>query len=507
MQFTWLDTFIVVAYLAGITFFGIKIAGKQGSTKDYFLGGRKIPWWAVCFAIVATETSTLTFISIPGLAYLTNLNFLQLTLGYFLGRAVVAWIILPSYFKGEPGTAYTFLANRFGNTMKNLASGVFMLTRLAADGVRLFATAIPLALILQNTFLAENLPAHWIYVGSIFIIAAVSLSYTYVGGLRAVVWMDVVQLFIYFTGVIAALVIVAGHLPGGLTGGIAEAAEAGKLEIFNFDFQGGLKGFFSTPYTFVASLIGGAFLSMASHGIDQLIVQRLLAAGSLKGSRKALVLTGGIIIVQFALFLFLGAMLFVFYSGADIVPDEVFPRFIIEEMPAGLSGLIIAALFAAAMSTLSSSITALGSATMYDYVIPYYGKLNSKNEIAISRLITLAWCILLMGSAVFFMQSPQTVVELALSIASFTYGGLLGTFFLGVLFKNPSLRDAVPAFLAGILVMVYVILFTSVAWTWYTLIGTAVTLATGNLLAARSYFMKQPGRAGRSSGPKADDAR
>ncbi len=482
MHFTWFDTIILIVYLTGITWFGIKIAGKQVSSKDYFLGGRKIPWWAVCFAIVATETSTLTFISIPGLAYLTNMNFLQLTLGYFIGRAIVAWVILPSYFKGELGTAYTFLANRFGNPMKNLASGIFMMTRLAADGVRLFATAIPLALILQGTFIAANLSTYWIYIGSISIIAVVSLSYTYFGGLRAVVWMDVVQLIIYFTGVIAAIIIVSGDLSGGLTGGIARASEAGKLEVFNFSFEGGLKGFFSTPYTFIASVIGGAFLSMASHGIDQLIIQRLLAAGSLAASRKALVTTGGIIIVQFALFLFLGSLLFVFYGGADIPSDEIFPRFIIEEMPSGLSGLIIAALFAAAMSTLSSSITALGSATMYDYVMPYYKKLTPVNEVAISRLITLIWCLLLVASAILFMQSSQVVVELALSIASFTYGGLLGTFFLGVFFKRPQIKHAIPAFLLGILIMIYVILFTSIAWTWYTLIGAAVTVITGLVL-------------------------
>lgn len=484
MHFTYLDTIILIAYIAGITWFGIKIAGKQASSRDYFLGGRKIPWWAVCFAIVATETSTLTFISIPGLAYLTNLNFLQLTIGYFLGRLIVALVILPSYFKGELGTAYTFLANRFGIPMKNLASGVFMLTRLAADGVRLFATAIPLALILQGTFIASNLSTDWIYIGSILIIAMVSLSYTYVGGLRAVVWMDVVQLFIYFAGAIAAIIIVSGDLSGGIAGGIAKASEAGKFELFRFSFEGGLKGFFSTPYTLIASVIGGAFLSMASHGIDQLIIQRLLAAGSLSASRKALVTTGGIIIVQFALFLFLGSMLFVFYGGASIPSDEVFPRFIIEEMPSGLTGLIIAALFAAAMSTLSSSITALGSATMYDYIVPYYKRLSPVNEIAISRFITLIWCLLLVGSAIFFMQSSRVVVELALSIASFTYGGLLGTFFLGVLFKKPGIRQAVPAFLAGIAVMIYVILFTSVAWTWYTLIGAAVTVGSGLVLTA-----------------------
>ena len=482
MNFTYLDSIVLIIYLTGITWFGIKIAGKQGSSRDYFLGGGNVPWWAVCFAIVATETSTLTFISIPGLAYLTNMNFLQLALGYFLGRVVVAWIILPAYFKGELGTAYTFLAKRFGIPMKNLASGVFMLTRLAADGVRLFATAIPLALILQSTFIAANLSENWIYIGSISLIAIVSLSYTYVGGLRAVVWMDVVQLFVYFAGAVAALIIVSMKLDGGLTGGIATAMEAGKFNIFNFTFEDGLRGFFSTPYTFIASLLGGAFLSMASHGIDQLIVQRLLAAGNLRASRKALVLTGGIIIVQFGLFLFLGSLLFVFYGGADILPDQVFPVFIIEEMPAGLSGLIIAALFAAAMSTLSSSMTALGSATMYDYIIPYYRKLTSANEMAVSRMITLLWCLLLVGSAIFFMQSSGTVVELALSIASFTYGGLLGTFFLGVLFRDPGLKEAIPAFIAGILVMVYVILFTSIAWTWYTFIGALVTVITGLLL-------------------------
>lgn len=491
MNFTYLDTIILIAYLAGITWFGIKIAGKQSSTKDYFLGGRKIPWWAVCFAIVATETSTLTFISIPGLAYLTNLNFLQITLGYFIGRGIVAWIILPAYFKGEMGTAYTFLSNRFGIPMKNLASGVFMLTRLAADGVRLFATAIPLALILQGTFIAANLSTEWIYTTSILIIALVSLSYTYIGGLRAVVWMDVVQLFIYFAGVISAIIIVSADLKGGLAGGISQASEAGKLEIFNFSFEGGLKGFFSTPYTFIASILGGAFLSMASHGIDQLIVQRLLAAGSLIASRKALIMSGGIIIIQFALFLFLGTLLYIFYGGAEMVSDEVFPRFIIEEMPAGLSGLIIAALFAAAMSTLSSSITALGSATMYDYVIPYYKKLSAENEIAISRMITLIWCILLVGSAILFMQSSQIVVELALSIASFTYGGLLGTFFLGVLFSRAKIKHAIPAFLTGILVMVYIILFTEIAWTWYTLIGATVTVVTGHFLILRSAFLRK----------------
>lgn len=482
MNFTYLDVLIIILYLAGITWFGIKLAGKQTSTKDYFLGGRKIPWWVVCFSIVATETSTLTFISIPGLAYLTNFNFLQIALGYLIGRVLVALILLPAYYKGEMGTAYSFLTSRFGTPMKNMASGVFMLTRLAADGVRLFATAIPLALILKGTFIARNLSNEWIYAGSIIIIALITYSYTFMGGLKSVVWMEMVQLLIYLTGAVAAIVVVSSRIEGGLSGGIAAAAEAGKFRFINLSFAGGIKGFFTTPYTLIASILGGAFLSMASHGIDQLIVQRLLSTGSLNASRKAIITTGGIIIFQFALFLFLGALLFVFYGGADIRSDEVFPKFIIEEIPTGVSGFIIASLFAAAMSTLSSSITALGSVTMYDYVLPYFRKINSSNEVLVSRIITGSWSILLIGSAVIFMRSSQAVVELALSIASFTYGGLLGTFLLGVLFKKPRLKQAIPAFLTGLGIMVYIILFTDIAWTWYTLIGTIVTVATGLIL-------------------------
>jgi solute:Na+ symporter, SSS family len=483
MGFTYIDLLILIAYIVGITYFGIRIAGKQTTTKDYFLGGKKIPWWAVCFAIVAAETSTLTVISVPGLAYVTNLNFLQIAFGYLIGRIVVSFVILPAYFRGELGTAYTFLATRFGTKMKNIASGTFMLTRLAADGVRLFATAIPLAVILRGTAVADALSHTEIYILSIAIIALVALTYTFIGGIRSVIWIDVIQMFIYIGGAIAAIIIVVGLIPGGLGGAVSEAFRVGKLQIFNFAPEGGIGEFFKTPYTFLGGIIGGAFLSMASHGIDQLIVQRLLTTGSVTTSRKALIGTGVIVIMQFAVFLFLGSLLYVYYGGADIMPDEVFPTFIVQEMPTGLSGLIIAGLFAAAMSTLAGSISALTSATVYDYLIPYSKLFTEDNQITISRVFIVVWSVLLAGSALLFMQSPQAVVELALSIASFTYGGLLGTFFLGVLFTHTKQKHAIPAFFAGILTMVYVILFTPIAWTWYTLIGTSVTVAVGLLLS------------------------
>jgi len=483
MGFTYLDLLILVAYIVGITYFGIRVAGKQKTTKDYFLGGKKIPWWAVCFAIVAAETSTLTVISVPGLAYLTNLNFLQIAIGYLIGRIVVSFVILPAYFRGELGTAYTYLHTRFGAKMKNIASGTFMLTRLAADGVRLFATAIPLAVILRGTVIAESLSPTNIYVLSIAIIALVALTYTFIGGIRSVIWIDVIQMCIYIGGAIAAIIIVVGLIPGGLTAAVSEAFRAGKLQFFNFAPEGGLGAFFQTPYTFLGGLIGGAFLSMASHGIDQLIVQRLLTTGSVKSSRKALIGTGIIVIFQFAIFLFLGSLLYVYYGGASITPDEVFPTFIVQEMPTGLSGLIIAGLFAAAMSTLAGSISSLTSATVYDYLIPYSKWFTEDNQVKISRIFIVIWSILLACSALLFMRSPQAVVELALSIASFTYGGLLGTFFLGVLFTRTKQIHAIPAFFTGILVMIYVILFTSIAWTWYTIIGTTVTVSMGLLLS------------------------
>jgi solute:Na+ symporter, SSS family len=441
-----------------------------------------MPWWAVCFAIVAAETSTLTVISVPGLAYLTNLNFLQIALGYIIGRIIVSFVILPSYFRGELGTAYAYLATRFGTRMKNIASGTFMLTRLAADGVRLFATAIPIAIILRGTHFAETLSNTELYVISIAIITVVALTYTFIGGIRSVIWIDVIQMFIYIGGAFAAIAVLGSVLPGGLGNAVSEAFRAGKLQMLNFAPEGGLSDFFKTPYTFLGGLIGGAFLSMASHGIDQLIVQRLLTTDSAVSARKALIGTGIIVFFQFAVFLFLGALLYVYYSGASMPSDEVFPKFIIEEMPTGLSGLIIAGLIAAAMSTLAGSISALTSTTVYDYLMPYSTWFRSRDEIVVSRMVIVVWSLLLAGSALFFMGSPHAVVELALSIASFTYGGLLGTFFLGVLSKNTLQKHAIPAFFSGIGVMIYIILFTPIAWTWYTLIGTSVTVGVGGLL-------------------------
>ncbi|MBI3110637.1 MAG: sodium/solute symporter [Ignavibacteriales bacterium] len=479
MSFTMLDYVVLAAYLIGIASFGIWRGGKQGSARDYFLGKDHIPWWVVCFSIVAAETSTLTFISIPGLAYLTNLNFLQVTIGYLLGRIVVSLIFLPAYFKGELTTAYGFLQTRFGAKTRSFSSLVFLATRTAADGVRLFATAIPLKFVLDID-----------YPLAIVILAGVALAYTYIGGVRGVIWVDAIQMVVYIGGALTAGIVLIAQDPGGWTGLTRLAMEQGKFSIFNPGFG---EGFWSQPYTLLGGLLGGAFLSMASHGTDQLIVQRVLTTKSLRASRKALIGSGVIIILQFALFLVVGLLLYGHYQGATLSglgltrADEIFPRFIIEGLPPGVSGFIIAGLFAAALSTLAGSMSSMASSTIMDLYKPYFGSaVTPERELFLARVVTVLWAGLLVGSALFFMNTSQTVVELALSIASFTYGGLLGTFLLGVLFKRPTQEDALGGFIAGILVMVTVISLKLVAWTWFTIIGVAATLIVGAALSALS---------------------
>lgn len=502
-NFHVIDFIVLVLYLAIVAVIGSISGGKQKSTKDYFLGGQNVPWWAVAFAVVAAETSTLTFISIPGLAYVTNLNFLQVTLGYLIGRIVISFIFLPAYKKGKLKTAYSMLENRFGSKTRSYASIVFLFTRVAADGVRLFATSIPLALIFRSSTLFAGFTNLQIYILAIIVIATITLIYTYTGGLKGIIWVDVLQMGIYIGGALIALVVLLRQIPGGLAAVNQFSEGANKFSIINLDFAGSLSDFFKEPYTLIGSVLGGAFLSMASHGTDQLIVQRLLATKNLKDSKKALISSGVIVIFQFALFLTVGLLLFAFYKGAHpgsaAVPfakaDEIFPYFILHNLPVGLKGLIIAGLFAAAMSTLAGSISSLSSSTMIDLYKPYFSKEeNPDKDLRVSRILTIFWAIVLTIVAFLFIRVLQSVVELALGIASITYGGLLGTFLLGALFKRTDQKAAIWGFTAGIVAMLSLILIpffmghaALVHYTWYTFIGCSITVLVGNLVA---YFSR-----------------
>ena len=467
-----IDYVIIVAFLIGVAVFGIIKGGKQKSIEDYFMGSKSVPWWAVCFSIVAAETSTLTFISIPGLAYLTNLNFLQVTFGYLIGRIIIANFFLPSYFKGELNTAYAFLENRFGHKTRSFSSIIFLFTRTAADGVRLFATAIPLKLMMDIN-----------YPTAIAIIAAITLVYTITGGVKGIIWVDVLLMVIYLGGaLLAGYFLLTEYLHEGFKTIITAAQPAGKLEIFNLGIGSTLADFFGDPYTLISGLLGGAFLSMASHGTDQLIVQRLLSTNNLRQAQKAIIGSGVLVILQFVIFLLVGVALYAYYGSLEIRSDEIFPKFIIEKLPSPYSGIIIAGLFAAAMSTLAGSISSLSSSTMLDLYNPFHPNRDKTKDLKVSRLFTVMWAVLLVLSAIFFMNSPQTVVELALSIASFTYGGLLGTFMLGLFVKNARQEDALAGFTSGIFVMITVISLNLVAWTWFTLVGVITTMAIGSLL-------------------------
>ncbi len=506
MGFTLLDYIVIIIYLAGVAFVGIKVAGRQASTSDYFLGNRDIPWWAVLFSVVATETSTLTFISVPAVAYGGNLTFLQLTLGYIAGRIIVSIYFLPKYFQGNITTAYQFLGQRFGQSMRNITSTTFMITRLLADGVRLFATAIPLAVILRLGGAFAGWSDLDLYLLSISVISLITLFYTLIGGIKAVVWMDVVQMGVYIGGAFAAAWFLINGLNEGLSTALTLADETGKLELFNFGFDLSFKDFIAEPYTFLTAFVGGAVFSVASHGTDQIIVQRLLTTRNLKDSQKALVWSGFVVAFQFALFLGIGILLFAFYNAQSAealglaTADAIFAKFIVEELPTGLSGLIVAALFAAAMSSLSSSLNSLASSSTMDLYKPYFGESNSQEQdLKVSRIFTFLWAIILTASAFFFAflqlqegQSPA-IVELGLGIASYTYGGLLGAFVLGRISDHPGKKDAVIGFFTGLIALLFMVKGPiqnilpgeglAIAWPLYTLVGSLIVVSTGYISA------------------------
>lgn len=466
--FTSLDVFVLVAYLLGVTVWGAWLGRGQKGGSDYFLGSRSLPWAAVMLSVVATETSTLTFLSVPGVAYVGSMTFLQLTLGYLAGRIVVAIVLLPAYYRGELSTAYALLEVRFGLGARRFTSAIFMVTRLLADSVRLFATAIPLALI-----------TGWPYWASIVVVGVLTLVYTYFGGIKAVVWVDVLQMVLYLGGAVAALVALQFLVPGGWGAIFPAAASAGKLHTLDFSFD------VHTPYTFWAGLLGGGFLSMASHGTDQLIVQRLLTCRDLKSSQKAIVGSGVAVIFQFVLFLGVGLGLWVFYQGRTFDrPDAIFATFILHQLPPGVTGLLIAGVFAAAMSSLSSSINSLASATAYDYWAPMAGAADDDPRILrVGKMFTLVWAGLLISGAILFipLSAGTSAVEVALGIASLVYGGLLGAFALGVFTKVPGQRAVVVGVAAGIGLVTY--FRDAMAWPWYALVGSAVTFTVGVLVS------------------------
>jgi SSS family solute:Na+ symporter len=461
-----LDLVIVAVYLAGITLFGLRFRKRQRTMRDYFLADRDIPWWAISLSIVAAETSTLTIISIPGLAYDSNLTFLQVVMGYVIGRVIISFVLLPQYFRGDLYTAYQLIERRFGPTLRGVTAGLFLLTRAAAEGVRVYAVSIVVSIALGTG-----------EITSIAIITLLTLIYTFEGGLAAVIWTDVVQTFIYIGGTLVGLFTILHLIPGGWSSAHAVAAGLHKFQVFDLPF-----GSFAKPYTIWAGIIGGAFLTTASHGTDQLIVQRLLAARNERQSVLALLSSGVAILFQFGLFLFVGVMLFAYYqvpSSSFGRADRIYPTFIVSRMPHGISGLLIAAILAAAMSNLSAALNALSSSSMMDFYFRLRPEMSDARRLRLARGATLIWALVLFGLAVLALHRVGRVVEVGLQIASIAYGALLGVFLLGVLTKRANQTGAIAGMICGLAIEIYVWRMTQIAFTWWVLIGTCVTFSVG----------------------------
>lgn len=469
MGFTGLDYFILFAYLAATLLFGTLIGRGQKDIGDYFLGARRMPWWAICGSIVATETSTLTFIGAPAIAYGGNMTFLQVAMGYVLGKVLVSVFLIPAYFRGEIETAYQLLQSRFGAQARHFAAAVFQITRLLADGVRLFATALVLGVI---TGMSD--------IWTVMIIGVITIIYTFYGGIRSVVWNDVIQLGIYLAGAMLAFFLILERIPGGWATVVQTGAEAGKFRIFDF------AAVLANPYTFWGGLVGGAFLTFATHGTDQMMVQRYLACGRKRDSQWALVASGFVVLGQFLLFLLIGVMLYAFYQHFPLSrplskDDEIFPLFIVEQMPPGVSGLVIAAIFAAAMSTLSSSLNSLASSSVNDFYRNFLKRdASPAHYLAASRVMTLLWGVLLVGVST-LPRNWGGVLEVGLTITSITMGSMLGIFLLGIWTRRTSQGAALAGMISGLVAMSVVWKSAAIAWTWYTLVGTMVTFAAALL--------------------------
>lgn len=458
-----LDLAVIAAYLVFITWFGAQFRSKQRTLRDYFLGGRDAPWWAIAFSIVSAETSTLTVIGTPAIAFAGNLTFLQLIFGYLLGRIAIASIFLPQYFRGELFTAYELMERRFGTRLRRFTAATFLILRSLAEGVRVFAVSLVVGIILQTNDLV-----------SIAVIVCLTLFYTFEGGMTAVIWTDVMQMFLYVGGALLSFYLMLHETPGGWAHVVAVAAPLGKFRLLDFTFS------LTQSYTFWGGLIGGAFLTMASHGTEQLLVQRLLSARSERESRLALFSSWAVVFFQFGLFLFIGIVLFVQYHDAarpaPAVPERTYPEYVWNHLPPGVAGLIMAAILAAAMSNLSAALNALASTSVMDFLKPLFPARSEKRYLQWSRFATVLWGIVLFGVGL-LARHWGNVLQAGLSIASVLYGALLGVFLLGVLTRRPGPNGAVAGMLAGF--GTTLLLRGHVAFTWYVLFGSLATFIVG----------------------------
>jgi len=498
------DLVIVIVYLAAMPIIGVLVGRRQKSANDYFVGERSMPWWAVTLSVVATETSTLTVISTPGLVFGSAFLFLEVAFGYIIGRIIAAFVLLPRYFRGNYVSAYEFLGRRFGRGLQGTASVTFVVTRLLAEGLRLFAGAIPIKAILGHYGI------HTEYWHIVVLLTALTVVYAFVGGIKSVIWVDVIQWSLYILGAIGAVVFLSTKLPSGWT---SIASGQGRFQLTDF-----ASNVLTNPYAFLCAVVGGAFLSMASHGADQLIVGRLLSCRNLRDGQRALIGSSIVVFIQFALFLLVGAMLWVYTGGktgatatavaaGKMSGDDVFSNFIVNDLPVGLAGLLIAGILASTMGALASALNALSTSTIADLYQRFTNrKVEDAKLLRHGRMWTLIWAAVFAVFASLFTNSKDPVIQQGLGIVGYTYGALLGSFFLGLIVRKARQSDAVIAFACSVVGMAFLILFVKfdkattavhlhfgpatktlvpLATYWYTFVGVLITLLVGGLLSLR----------------------
>lgn len=460
-----IDYAIVFLFLAANMLFGLWQGRSNRHTGDYFLGSHKLPWFAVMLSIVATETSVLTFVSVPGLAYRGDWSFLQLSFGYIVGRILVSSLLLPVYFRHGVTSIYEVIGMRFGDGIQKTAAVIFLLTRILGDGIRFLATGVVVQAV-----------TGWPLAPSVLLIGVVTLVYTISGGLKTVVWLDAVQFGLYLGGGVISIVWILMHFGIPLPQLLTPLLNSGKLSIIDPDMH-----ILTNPMSFISAFTGGVLLSLSSHGVDYLMVQRVLGCDGLTSARKAMIGSGIFVFFQFALFLLAGSLIYLYMNGAHLAKDREFTWFIVSSLPAGLKGLLLAGILSAAMSTIASSINSLAASTVTDLM-------KGKAGLGTSRFISIAWAAVLIGIALVFNENDKAIVMLGLEIASFTYGGLLGLFILSKNSRTYHSSSLIAGLLASMAV-VFLLKFLGLAWTWYIIVSVSV-----NILITETVQALQGGR-------------
>ena len=483
MKFVFADYLVLAGYFSALGLIGWRASRREKGTEDYFLGGRQMPWWAVTFSILATEVSAVTFIGAPGESYGKNYAYLQFAFGSLLGRLLIAWLFLPAFYRGRVTSIYEYLGQRFGNHSRLTAASFFFVTRLLASGVRLLVVSLALSVVSGFPLLPI-----------ITVVALFALAYTLLGGIKAVIWTDVLQFGVFMGGALAAVFFLLNAVPGGWTG-LCSRVDPAKLRVFDFSFS------LTSSTIFWVALVNGCIQTFAALGTDQDLTQRMLTCRRLEEGQRALVFTGILDFPVVLVYLLLGTCLFYFYQtvGAPLPPDvaadpdKVFPHFIVTVLPAGVRGLLIASIFAAAMSSLDSAINALASSAVMDIYRPFVRPGASESHyLKVSRVFVGAFCLLLVTAAVLLNQLEGGKLWLGFKVTGFTYGGLLGVFLLGVASRGGRDRSNLWAMVSSTAFLVFLAAADEgnwfgqrelLAWPWYIAVGTAWTFGFGWFLA------------------------